>query len=63
VIAGEYTQTKNDAKRATDALAQADAAITRGGDDRGLRARYAMTLAALRVFESKFDDAARSSSS
>jgi tetratricopeptide (TPR) repeat protein len=56
-VAHEYAQTKNDAGRAQDALEQADAAITRGGEDTALRAHYDLELAQLRVFETKFDEA------
>jgi tetratricopeptide (TPR) repeat protein len=56
-VAHEYSQTKNDAGRAQEALQQADAAITRGGEDGALRAHYELELAQLRLFETKFDEA------
>ncbi|HEY3802173.1 MAG TPA: serine/threonine-protein kinase [Kofleriaceae bacterium] len=58
-VARIYTDTKNDAGRAGDALALADAAITRGGDDARLRIQYQVERAQLATFSSKYADAAK----
>jgi tetratricopeptide (TPR) repeat protein len=58
-VARIYTDTKNDAGRAGDALALADAAITRGGDDARIRIQYQVQRAQLATFASKYDDAAK----
>jgi len=58
-VARAYTSTLNDAGRAGDALALADGAIARGGDDPNLRIRYELDRANLAMFDGKYADAGR----
>ncbi|MFT3700063.1 MAG: serine/threonine-protein kinase [Kofleriaceae bacterium] len=58
-VAVDESQTMNDPKRSSDALALVDAAIVRGGEDPKLRTRYQLAQAQLALLVTKFDDAAR----